>query len=314
MFGGLVLALFDQRRTSRPSIGRPRTPAAPGRSRSPDREDSFRERSSSPYHSRSTIPPYAALPDMPFMGLQSMKGAGRARALTREPGGGAGPGPSKTRRRFVHEGRRQPAAIAAASVVTTSEDLIAAERPPAGLAAAEEGGAARGLSEGAGMRATAAPLDRARFAENLARRRSRIPRGIRPDIRARYREWAIDRILEHPGHPLESLLDETTGGLRAAPSRFHADLADSLGVDAVHMESRWAGGPERLALGDSWLNRAVDAAGLEHRARGGFAVNEAIDIGGVAVEKRSALLWESKGLIPRGTVANSRPHAGWTDR
>jgi len=36
-----------------------------------------------------------------------------------------------------------------------------------------------------------------------------------------------------------------------------------------------------------------------------YEAREAVDIFGIAVERRTALLWEEEGLIPLGTVGNA---------
>ena len=167
------------------------------------------------------------------------------------------------------------------------------------------------LAQEGSVRLAVPRLNRERFANGLRARRSWHRPVFYRNPRFRFREWVIDRIVAQPGHPLEFLLDARTGNLRRAGSQSHWDLADSIGADAMHVESRWLLGDERLALGDSWLNRALDNATLE--SRGGAVVNEVIEIGGVPVELRSALLWERNGLLPRGTAAAARRHGGWFD-
>ncbi len=77
-------------------------------------------------------------------------------------------------------------------------------------------------------------------------------------------------------------------------------------VQMGHLQSKHLGGPERVVLQDAWLNQ-YDNVTLEHSSIGGAVLsNEAVDIYGIGVELRTAQHWEEIGVLPKGTVQNSR--------
>lgn len=79
-----------------------------------------------------------------------------------------------------------------------------------------------------------------------------------------FREWALDRILASPNHPLAVLIDPASGNF-LRPNRRYPNLADHFtgnGIEMGHTVSRHAGGEERLALQWSYSNQ-LDARTLE---------------------------------------------------
>lgn len=90
-----------------------------------------------------------------------------------------------------------------------------------------------------------------------------------------------------------------------------SDLADVLGasvsVDACHMTTKNHGAEESFCLGIAEDNRASG-----HSEKSVELFNDAIDISGVPVDRRSADKWESVGLLADGTVANSKQSDGWS--
>lgn len=134
-------------------------------------------------------------------------------------------------------------------------------------------------------------------------------RGGRPFMREQFR--TIAEIVEREGsHPLEFLVDSEKGNWR---SRTHLSM-DDLGVQAGHLESRHGlqpGDSERFAVEDAYFNQSDNwGKGGE---QGGVIYNKsAVDIGGIPVEKRTALMWEELGYLPKGSVSNAPPHPGWS--
>ncbi|MBK6686041.1 MAG: hypothetical protein IPG45_16325 [Deltaproteobacteria bacterium] len=127
-------------------------------------------------------------------------------------------------------------------------------------------------------------------------------------LREQFREAMIDRILEHPHHPLLSILDAERGNFAPSISGRHADLMERPTVDAGHVVSRFSGAPERFALEDAWANRD---AGVHIEAIGHVVSREVIDVAGVPVEAVTARVWESNGLLPAGFVERARRIEGW---
>jgi hypothetical protein len=136
----------------------------------------------------------------------------------------------------------------------------------------------------------------------------------RTGAEGRFMTGSFNSIRANPNHRLRFLLNEDQTGFQRPPSRAHSELIsvgeDVWYVEMGHMESHWSGGPERLALEDAWINQ-IDRVTAEGGRRA-WIHKEAIDIDGVAVEKQTALLWESHGKLPAGTVANARPSSGQT--
>ena len=107
-------------------------------------------------------------------------------------------------------------------------------------------------------------------------------------------------------HPLRFLLGNN-GDFKQTRGLTHAELADRNDlVQMGHVKSNKSGGTQ-VVLQDAWMNQ-FDNITVEHRRnRGSFVKSrEAINIGGIGVERNTAMMWEREGLIPAGTVANAR--------
>jgi hypothetical protein len=76
-----------------------------------------------------------------------------------------------------------------------------------------------------------------------------------------------------------------------------------------HLTSRHSGEPERIALQWSYHNQSE---GWWTERLGTYVDRgDALDILGVPVERRTAMLMETSGLLPPGTVATARAHPGF---
>jgi RHS repeat-associated protein len=136
-------------------------------------------------------------------------------------------------------------------------------------------------------------------------------------LRKAFMDWALARILagcDGQPHPLEFLVDKSTGDWKSR-AKYSLDMP---AVQAGHLltEARredWndaTGGkiPELLAVEDATFNQWSNNKGETQK---GIFFKDAIDICGVPVERRSALEYESAGLLPKGTVKAASPSAGW---
>lgn len=112
-------------------------------------------------------------------------------------------------------------------------------------------------------------------------------------------------IVDGPDHPLRAVLDGEGDWLAR---RADADVPT---VQAGHLISRHSGREERFALEDSTFNQLSNHRG---ETQGSVFVKSAVEIAGVAVERRTAEMWQRTGLVPPGTVAHAPPHPGWTQR
>jgi hypothetical protein len=119
------------------------------------------------------------------------------------------------------------------------------------------------------------------------------------------RRQAAHLIREKPDHPLKFLLDEH-GEFKSPSSLKHHALAEEPDiVQMSHIISKKSGEPERIMLGGAWENQVAGVTNEKPRT-GIYAENVAVDIGGVAVELKTARFWESIGRLPPGTVAAAR--------
>ena len=158
-----------------------------------------------------------------------------------------------------------------------------------------------------------------------------------PSSNQAFLEWASNVIRSDADHPLRFLLTQsgdqvmtlnqgngnyfdvevgaiyegaiTTGKPTAGLAS--GQIADSIGVsvsvDACHITTKKHGAPERFSLGIAEDNRSHG-----HQERNYEIQHEAIDIGGIPVERSSAEKWEAFGLLPPGQITNSAPSTGWT--
>jgi hypothetical protein len=121
-----------------------------------------------------------------------------------------------------------------------------------------------------------------------------------------FMDEALATIAADDQHPLRKLLNEE--GTDWLSRRADADVPT---VNAGHMLSRQALREERFALEDSTYNQLSNHRGETQGYI--FEKGDALDIEGVPVERRTAEMWERTKVIPEGTVANARPHRGWTN-
>jgi hypothetical protein len=120
----------------------------------------------------------------------------------------------------------------------------------------------------------------------------------------------LKTILKNPNHPLKFLVDPKTRNWRG---RFpKSDVAPS--AQAGHATTRASGAAERFLLEDADFNQLTASS----EAKGVIFAKEGVDIGGVHVERRTALQYEnmvdpstSRPYLAPGTVANAPSTLGW---
>jgi hypothetical protein len=122
--------------------------------------------------------------------------------------------------------------------------------------------------------------------------------------------WALRKILSEMartgGHPLAFLVNPDTQNWKA---RRHADEHHPA-VQAGHLTSFKSGAEERLALEDADRNQLKNWT-VENKSRGGIAMSNAVEIGGIPVDLATAMAWERLELLPKGTVGAANAHPGW---
>lgn len=120
-----------------------------------------------------------------------------------------------------------------------------------------------------------------------------------------FRRDAARKIHATENHPLSFLL--TPEGKFKTTSRMkHSELIDSPDlVQMGHIVSKKSGEPERIMLQGAWFNQ-FNALTAERPRMGTWVENVAIDIGGIAVDLRTAKVWEAEGLLSKGTVDASK--------
>jgi hypothetical protein len=100
----------------------------------------------------------------------------------------------------------------------------------------------------------------------------------------------------------ENLLD-SSGKFKRTRGLTHDVLADSPDrLEMGHVGSAKAGG-KRVVIQSAWINQ-FDRVTVE-QFRGSHVENEAVGIGPVAIEKRTAQMFEDLGWLPQGTVAGA---------
>jgi WXG100 family type VII secretion target len=118
------------------------------------------------------------------------------------------------------------------------------------------------------------------------------------------RRDAAKVIGETENHPLKFLLDDE-GKFKPTKGLTHAELADNPDlVQMGHIVSNKSGQPERIMLQGAWENQ-FNAITAEKPRMGTYVENVAVDIGGVAVDIKTAKFWESIGWLPEGTVGSA---------
>jgi hypothetical protein len=119
----------------------------------------------------------------------------------------------------------------------------------------------------------------------------------------RFSRICINRILSTPTHPLRFLVDKKT---RRWLATRHGKEEPS--VQIGHLESLHSGAHERLCLEDADFNQMSNWRG---ERQGAIFSKSCVLIGGVHVELRTASMWESLGLLRKGTVATAQRSNGW---
>jgi RHS repeat-associated protein len=118
------------------------------------------------------------------------------------------------------------------------------------------------------------------------------------------RAQAAAHIANTPNHQLRFLLD-SSGRFLSSQGLTHAELIDNPAIVQMgHMTSRKSGLPERIMLQGAWENQ-LNAITIERPGLSSYAQSIAIDIGEIAVDRRTAIFWEEIGWLRPGTVANA---------
>lgn len=122
--------------------------------------------------------------------------------------------------------------------------------------------------------------------------------------RSQMRREAARKIAEDPNHPLSFLIQNKK--FKPQKGLSHAELANRPDlVQMGHITSDKIGGQERLMLQGAWENQLSNVT-IEAPYKGGAVLNQtAIDIGGIAVDLKTAQFWEKIGWLPKGTVQNA---------
>ena len=111
-------------------------------------------------------------------------------------------------------------------------------------------------------------------------------------------------IVNDPDHLLKCLLNDK-GKFFKTRGLSHAELLDNpLLVQMGHSTTRASGAPERLILQGAYENQ-LQALTIERASIGGFVEQNAIDIGGIAVDISTAEKLERFGFLPAGTVESA---------
>ena len=123
--------------------------------------------------------------------------------------------------------------------------------------------------------------------------------------RAQMRREAERIISAARDHPLRFLLDEN-GKFKAQQRLKHAELIDRPDIVQMgHIESNKLGGRERLMLQGAWENQLNNLT-IESAHIGGAVLEQtAIDIGGIAVDAKTARFLGSNWLVKAGNCRRS---------
>jgi hypothetical protein len=108
-------------------------------------------------------------------------------------------------------------------------------------------------------------------------------------------------------HPLDFLLNASGNFKPQKGLTAHDELINRPDlVQMGHIASNKLGGTEYVMLQGAWENQ-LNNISIERPGIGGAVLYQpAIDIGGIAVDLKTAQFWELIGWLPRGTVANAR--------
>jgi hypothetical protein len=106
-------------------------------------------------------------------------------------------------------------------------------------------------------------------------------------------------------HPLRFLLGKD-GKFKTQQGLTHAELMNRPDIVQMgHIESNKLGGQERLMLQGAWENQFNNVT-IESPHIGNAVLDQpAIDIGGIAVDVRTARFWEKIGWLKPGTVQSA---------
>ena len=121
-----------------------------------------------------------------------------------------------------------------------------------------------------------------------------------------FRKSAERLIAGNKNHPLRFLLNKA-GRFKRTWGRRHSTLINRPDlVQMGHVVSKKSGEKEMMVLQNAWLNQFDNVTIEGAKGMGSFVGgNRALDIGGIAVEYRTAVLWEEAGLLAKGTVAKA---------
>jgi hypothetical protein len=123
--------------------------------------------------------------------------------------------------------------------------------------------------------------------------------------RSQMRRAARKIISDDPDHPLRFLLGDS-GKFKLQKGLTHAELIDRPDlVQMGHIASNKLAGQERLMLQGAWENQLLSQTVEQSHIGGAVLEQEAIEIGGIAVEKQTAIFWEKIGWLKSGTVAKA---------
>ncbi len=125
------------------------------------------------------------------------------------------------------------------------------------------------------------------------------------DSNAAFMEQARKLIAADPNHPLRGLLDASGNWLARSPFSEAGGMWPP--VQAGHLESRWAGG-DRLALQDGFSNQQE---GRWVESLKNWVSRDAVEIGGIPVERETAEMWERYRILRKGTTAAAKHSSGW---
>jgi hypothetical protein len=131
-----------------------------------------------------------------------------------------------------------------------------------------------------------------------------------------FMRWALARIVGTKGHPLAFLVDPVTKTFHSQYGTRHK-LAlkneDHPPVQAGHLVSFHGlahASHERLALQDADFNQEQNYTAERPGIRA-IVFSQAVEIGGIPVEGRTAQMWEDLHLLPKGSVAAAPASHGW---
>jgi hypothetical protein len=137
-----------------------------------------------------------------------------------------------------------------------------------------------------------AEAEAGKLAKVAASLKVKYPRSLGTLARSReaFMRQALKTIVADENHPLRFLV--RPGGSKWL-GRTH--LTELPTVQAGHLTSRHSGAVERFAIEDAFFNQVSNWKG---ETQGAIFHKTAVEIGGVAVEERTAQMWQRLGLIP----------------